>query len=580
MPLLLEHRLTALLRALSIRHRLIASFVLLSLLPLLVSGYISYAESSGEIERRTRLFAGEVVKQVAKNVQLQMLEVETASEALVLSDGVQAALARYAVDDAAEKGRARAELTKILLDSYGSFEDVSQKYFLDKDNRILDPQVLGQLGGALEQFAAAAPPRRGRPHWGALDLWGGQKSIVMLRQVYFKSNNRLAGSLFLGVRPLHFAGIFDNVQLGEGSDIFILDGRDGSVVVQARERPNGAPLAAGLLAELGASLRHGQPGGFAAYEDVAADGRGRASYRAAYAQIPRTSWYVVSTLPNDSLLAQAQSVRDKILLIGLLCFVGALALAYLIARSISAPLEKLAALMRATEGGNYSLRMDYTGRDELAQLARKFNEMAGNIGQAHEQLESRVAARTLELELANEKLATLSMTDALTGIANRRRFDAVLEAELHRAGRCGQPLALLMIDVDHFKSYNDFYGHQDGDACLLRVARLLHGHARRAGDLAARYGGEEFVMLAADTDLETAAALAEGIRLALEQAGLPHAESPIGCVSVSIGVAVLLPDQRQSGEMFIRTADKAMYRAKQQGRNQVQLAGGRRIAAA
>ena len=580
MPLSLEHRLTALLRALSIRHRLIASFVLLSLLPLLVSGYISYAESSREIERRTRLFATEVVKQVAKNVQLQMLEVETASEALVLSDGVQAALARYAVDDAAEKGRARAELTKILLDSYGSFEDVSQKYFLDKDNRILDPQVLGQLGGALEQFAAAAPPRRGRPHWGALDLWGGQKSIVMLRQVYFKSNNRLAGSLFLGVRPLHFAGIFDNVQLGEGSDIFILDGRDGSAVVQARERPNGAPPAAGLLAELGASLRHGQPGGFAAYEDVAADGRGRASYRAAYAQIPRTSWYVVSTLPNDSLLAQAQSVRDKILLIGLLCFVGALALAYLIARSISAPLERLAALMRATEGGNYGLRMDYTGRDELAQLARKFNEMAGNIGQAHEQLESRVAARTSELELANEKLATLSMTDALTGIANRRRFDAVLEAELHRAGRCGQPLALLMIDVDHFKSYNDFYGHQDGDACLLRVARLLHGHARRAGDLAARYGGEEFVMLAADTDLETAAALAEGIRLALEQAGLPHAESPIGCVSVSIGVAVLLPDERQSGEMFIRMADKAMYRAKQQGRNQVQLAGGRRIAAA
>ena len=165
------------------------------------------------------------------------------------------------------------------------------------------------------------------------------------------------------------------------------------------------------------------------------------------------------------------------------------------------------------------------------------------------------------------------MTDALTGIPNRRRFDDVLASELNRAVRSGQPLALMMLDVDFFKNYNDHYGHQDGDACLRKVARLLHSHARRASDLVARYGGEEFVMLAADTDADSALGLAETVREALEALGLPHVKSPLGCVTTSIGVVVLVPDEAQTPEMFLRMADKAMYRAKEQGRNRVVLAG-------
>ncbi|HEV7814765.1 MAG TPA: diguanylate cyclase, partial [Janthinobacterium sp.] len=552
---------------------LIAAFTLISLLPLLVSGTISYVESSRAIEQKTRLFATEIVKQVSKNVQLQMAEIEAASEALVLSDPVQSALAHYALDNPAEKGRARADLTKILLDTYGSFEDIGQKYFLDAGNRILDPQVFTRPGRGVAQFAAAAAPRKGRTSWGTLDLWSGQKSIVMLRQIYFKSDNRLAGSLFLGLRPVRFSSIFDDVHLGDGSDIFILDARDGSGIVQTRDRPGGGAAAPALVAHIAASLAHGRQTGCLLYEDAALDGRAHATFLAAYTQIPRTTWYVVSTLPNDALLAEAQSVRDKIVLIGVLCFLCAIGLAYAIARSISAPLEKLAGIMRETETGNYALRMEYEGRDELALLAQKFNEMAGNIGQAHDQLESRVAERTRDLEQANQKLAALSMTDSLTGIANRRRFDAVLEAELHRAARAVQPVALLMIDVDYFKKYNDFYGHQEGDACLRKVASLLQVHARRAGDLAARYGGEEFVLLAADTGADTAAALAEDVRRALEVLCLTHENSPTGCVTISVGVAVLVPDERQTPEMFIRMADKAMYRAKEQGRNQVVLAG-------
>ena len=316
-----------------------------------------------------------------------------------------------------------------------------------------------------------------------------------------------------------------------------------------------------------------EEGGFLAYDQPRRDGVARATILVAYAQIPHTTWYVVSTLPDNALLAEAQAMRDKIVLIGVLCFAFAVVLALVIARSISAPMEKLAGVMRETETGNYALRMEYEGRDELALLAQKFNDMAGNIGQAHEQLEIRVAERTRDLEQANEKLAALSMTDSLTGIANRRRFDAALEAQLKRSARTGQPVALLMVDVDYFKSYNDFYGHQEGDACLRKVAHQLQTHARRAGDLAARYGGEEFVMLAADTDAGHAAALAGDLRAALEESALPHEKSPLGHVTISIGVVVLVPEEHHTPELFIRMADKAMYRAKEQGRNQVVVAG-------
>jgi diguanylate cyclase (GGDEF)-like protein len=569
---LFEHRTTTLLRKLAIRHRLIAAFALVSLLPLLISGYVSYAESTREIEDKTRLLATEIVKQVSKNVELQMSGIETASEALVLSAPVQSALARYALDDPAEKSRARSDLTRILLDAYGSQEDIGQKYFLGPDQRILDPQVFARQKQGVTGFVAAAR-QNGRPTWGTQDLLSGQKSIVLLRPIYFKSDNRPAGSLFLGIRPSFFSAVFDDVHLGDGSNIFIVDARRGGGVVQTRDRTAGGGAAPALLAHIADSLAHGRPSGFLAYTDTLQENRAYATYLAAYAQIANTNWYVVSTLPDNALLAEAKAMRDRIVLIGALCFVFAVALATVIARSISAPLEKLAGVMRETETGNYAPRLDYEGRDELALLAQKFNDMAGNIGQAREQLESRVAERTRDLEQANEKLAALSMTDSLTGIANRRHFDAALESQLHRSARTAQPLALLMVDVDYFKSYNDFYGHQAGDACLRKIAQQLQAHARRAGDLAARYGGEEFVMLAADTGAERAATLAQDVRAAIEAAALPHKKSPIGRVTVSIGVAVVVPDDQQTPELFIRMADKAMYRAKEQGRNQVVTTG-------
>ena len=559
-----------LLRKIGIRHRLIGAFVLLSLLPLVVSGFISYAESTAAIAERTRVLSTEVVKQVSKNVQLEMAKLESDSEALVLSTQVQDGLVHYSGGDEAGMTAARRELMRALLERYGSFDFINQKYLLDRDNRIIDAQVFSTLGRGVVQFVERAPKLLGRPYWSTYDNGAGQKSMVLLRAIHNKANNQLLGHLFLGVRPSHFSAIFEDVDLGSGGAVFVLDAAGGNVVVKTAERLGAAADAApepALVDALRRSVQRSQRSGFVGYSGAQAG-----KQLAAYSQIADTSWFVVSTIPVSKLTIEAQSVRDKSILIGLAGFIISIALAAILARSISAPLERLVHGMRQTENGNYANRMTPEGSDELTVLARQFNDMASKVDYHQVQLEERVKERTRDLAEANGKLSALSMTDGLTGIANRRRFDDMLAQELQRAARARAPLALLMLDVDFFKNYNDFYGHQEGDACLRRIAGLLQSHARRASDLAARYGGEEFTMIAADTDTDSATALAEAIRSSFEGLQLPHARAPLGYLTASIGVVSVVPDASTSPEQLLRMADQAMYRAKQLGRNQVAVA--------
>ena len=208
-------------------------------------------------------------------------------------------------------------------------------------------------------------------------------------------------------------------------------------------------------------------------------------------------------------------------------------------------------------------------RDDMAEQARLLQE----IRSTNEGLEATVRERTLELERSNRQLAALSSTDALTGLANRRRFDEAWAEEWQRAARQGASLALLLIDVDHFKAYNDHYGHQAGDECLRRVAAVLAGVARRAGELVARYGGEEFVVVLPGADATTAREFAERLRMAVEAEAMPHAHSPAApVVTISMGVAAGQPRHETDAEALLKEADVALYLAKRQGRNQVLLA--------
>lgn len=174
----------------------------------------------------------------------------------------------------------------------------------------------------------------------------------------------------------------------------------------------------------------------------------------------------------------------------------------------------------------------------------------------------------IELEKKNNELQRLSSLDGLTCIANRRRFDEYLEQEWLRAARGNKILSLILTDIDHFKSYNDNYGHQGGDEVLRNVAQSLATGTHRPGDLVARYGGEEFAIILPDTDPEGAARVAEAIRQGVERLNIPHEHSTAADhVTISMGVASIIPREGGLPATLIEAADEALYRAKRGGRN-------------
>ncbi len=186
-----------------------------------------------------------------------------------------------------------------------------------------------------------------------------------------------------------------------------------------------------------------------------------------------------------------------------------------------------------------------------------------------------------DLHQANVQLTRLASLDGLTGIPNRRSFDERFASEWSRASRAGSPLAMLMVDIDKFKEFNDRYGHHAGDQALIAVAGVLASWMRRPGDLAARFGGEEFAVLLPHTGQSGAAQLAEQLRQATAALNIPHQGSPFGYVTVSIGCAVFTPAPPAPGEdrlQLLTAADQALYQAKKAGRNCVEVAGGDRCA--
>ncbi|MGD1804284.1 diguanylate cyclase domain-containing protein [Dapis sp. BLCC M126] len=203
---------------------------------------------------------------------------------------------------------------------------------------------------------------------------------------------------------------------------------------------------------------------------------------------------------------------------------------------------------------------DITERKQAEKILSDYNQT----------LQQQVAQRTAELEKANQELLRIANVDGLTQIPNRRSFDESLAVEWRRHLREQQFLSLIMIDIDYFKRYNDHYGHQGGDDCLIRVAQAISQVPQRPTDLVARYGGEEFAVILPNTNIEGGFTIAESIRLAIASLSIPHAQSEVSqFVSLSLGVASVIPTIEGTTEDLIALADEALYKAKRQGRDRV-----------
>lgn len=187
----------------------------------------------------------------------------------------------------------------------------------------------------------------------------------------------------------------------------------------------------------------------------------------------------------------------------------------------------------------------------------------------------RARVRTqLTVKFQSDALRELTLTDGLTGVANRRAFDERLETEWRRCGRAEVPIALILVDIDHFKDFNDAYGHQAGDACLQRAGEAMRRAAMRPQDMLARYGGEEFAILLPYEDISGAEAVARKVLDEIALLKIPHALSSVGpMLTVSMGVASLTPNERIGSAVLVKSADALLYEAKASGRNRYRSKG-------
>ncbi len=280
-------------------------------------------------------------------------------------------------------------------------------------------------------------------------------------------------------------------------------------------------------------------------------------------------WYICTSVYVAELDESAMILRRRVVMVFTATMLFSVLLTYLFTKRLTDPLRHLSDTALRVVNGEFDARCHINRDDEIGVVATAFNGMVDHLQDNIRHLDSKVAERTNELQVLNDKLQALTVTDSLTGIANRYCFDEALKNEWIRAARLGQSLSLGMLDIDWFKNYNDYYGHQEGDECLRQVAKLFSATICRTGDLVARYGGEEFVFIAPVTSAESAQQIAKNVCTQLQQQAIVHERSPLQYVTVSIGVSTTIPDTNRSPEVLVQAADAALYRAKEQGRNQV-----------
>jgi diguanylate cyclase (GGDEF)-like protein len=295
-------------------------------------------------------------------------------------------------------------------------------------------------------------------------------------------------------------------------------------------------------------------------ESVSVTALDRTRHAISFTRVGSTGSHLVVSIDEAKVASAAnREIHTAYLQLAFVCLFVLLGALVAAERLIIQPISMMAAVAQRFGRGDWSARAARTGLPaEFAPLARAFNAMAAKLGE-----------RERELIATNDRLTVIASIDMLSGLANRRGFQSRLDFEWLKARQEGQEVALLMIDVDHFKLFNDTYGHPEGDACLARIGETLAGIAHETMGFAARYGGEEFCLLLPSLSPAMALQVGEMVRATVWNLAMLHATSPHQQVTVSVGVACAAPNDAQQPSDLIEAADAALYAAKHRGRNAV-----------
>ena len=517
----------------NVRTTILTLAVLATLIPSLATGWISYRQNRRAIEAKLNEQLSSSSTQSAREVGLWLKE--------RLYD-LRVFASSYEVTENLERGGSGSRrLTDYLNSVDDKFPDIQGLTVVAPDRRVVTRT--GRAAAHLE--LAEDWIRRARLGEGVLgDPVRPGPAAAATMQVAVPIVNAAGRFLGILVARFNFRGVEAPVRdLLTGPDSRTIVMRpDGRSVVQVGVTFDSFPAIA---------LRRLEQADGASVTYTGADG---VAVLGVEAPVPGTDWIAVAEIPAATAYADIRKLRNTTVLtvLALLLVVGSLA--YGLGLLVVLPLERLSRAADQVAGGDLDVNVPVSGGGEVAQLTGVFNDMVRRLREGRAELER------------------LSVTDELTGLANRRHLDDELERELQRHERHGRGFAVLMLDVDRFKSLNDTHGHPAGDAVLKQLARVLT-ECCRTGDTVARFGGEEFLLILPETPPAAAEVMGERIRATTEAHQFTLGENGTGVhVTVSAGLA-LFPANGRTPETLIAAADQALYRSKQEGRNRVTAAG-------
>ena len=541
----------------SLRHKVVLAVVSCVLAPVLVLGAYLFSRSEEAFSRSTReTLANSVFRkttQVEEWLSERRNEATHWSTSYILSEAAAAAQRK-----GPEQARGRAELREFLNSIIKDYRVYESLMVVDLQGNVLsataedeqlEPWARAILGGPGGTATVVSPLRRSARL--------GRPTLLAFRPV--QSGERSVGYLVQRF-DLHELAAFVAAATGnEASTFWLLDAQGGVSIKNGRvlEDPGAERFPAPLDQESGEGALAGTGRGLWAIQKLEGGMAG----------------YVAATVPASVAYQPLVDSRVRLFKIGVPGVLLVCLLALVVGRRLVAPILALSDGARKVAAGDLNLQLPLTGNDELGDLTQSFNEMVHKLRDSQQELAEahrREAERNEELRAANQKLEALAITDGLTGLYNRRHFQDQLEKEIARADHGGWPLSLLFIDLDHFKQYNDRWGHLEGDAELRRVAAQVIKSVRST-DTAYRYGGEELAVLLPSCPKEQAAKVAEKVRQAVS-VGTQKSGRFGGRTTVSIGVATFPTDGRVH-RALVDTADAALYEAKSGGRDRVVVAG-------
>lgn len=534
-----EVKVSAVLRALRaerIRRRFVVFAALATVIPSLSTAWLSYVQNRRALTQKVAETLRGASSQGAREVDLWMKERLYDVRVFATSYEVSENLDRVR---RGERSQAVRRLTDYLSSVKERFTDYHELIVVDRNGGAVASNAGGHAGSVelpadwVEQ-ARSRDAILGRVYWDSSAV----KPLMTLAVPISTTDGRFLGALAAQLDLTPMAAALKTFAGGQSGALYLATGRGELVISSAGADPGlmsqslRPRVVERLTQEQRAPIEYTDPQG----RDVLG----------ALAPIRRLDWAIIADIPADEAYAQVARLRTLALVTvsALLVVIGGLA--YLMGLTIVLPLDRMARGAGEVAGGDLAVTLPVVGGGEVAYVTEVFNDMVTRLRQGREELER------------------LSRTDGLTGLPNRRHLMETLEKEVRRAKRNDRPFSVLMIDVDHFKRYNDAFGHLAGDDVLKGLGEVLAA-AIRTADYAARYGGEEFTVLLPETPLDGASEVAERIRERMQQ-------RPFGTngtnVTLSIGIAEF-PSDGETLESVIAGADTALYAAKEYGRNRV-----------